>query len=188
MAGELEEYVIIVLHYSIKIIKHHAIIFSQQPVVVVLHRKSSYLFCLLNFVEKLITWYFTFPVIWRYWDGVEKSLWQGKDRCSSHKHMRQYHGCWWPADTMSQDISSIGVDRFARNHYDVIRWKHFPRYWSFLRGMHRSPVDFLHKGQWRGASMFSLIFAWTNSWANNRGDGDLRRHCTHYDIPVLIFP
>ena len=31
------------------------------------------------------------------------------------------------------------------------------------RGIHRSPVDSPHKGERRGASMFSLICAWTNS-------------------------
>ena len=25
-------------------------------------------------------------------------------------------------------------------HDDVIEWKHFPRYWPFVRGIHRSPV------------------------------------------------
>ena len=40
---------------------------------------------------------------------------------------------------------------------DVIRWKHFSRYWPFLWGIHRSPVDSPHRGQWRGALMFSLI-------------------------------
>ena len=25
---------------------------------------------------------------------------------------------------------------------DVIKWKHFPRYWPFVRGIHRSPVSF----------------------------------------------
>ena len=37
-------------------------------------------------------------------------------------------------------------------------WHHqmetFPRYWPFMQRMHRSPVDFLHKDQWRGAVMF----------------------------------
>ena len=28
--------------------------------------------------------------------------------------------------------------------------------------------------------MFSLIFAWTDDWVNNREAGDLRRHHTHY--------
>ena len=53
-------------------------------------------------------------------------------------------------------------------HDDVTKWKHFPRYWPFVRGIHRSPVNSLHKGQWRGALMFSLICLWINSWENNR--------------------
>ena len=44
-------------------------------------------------------------------------------------------------------------------HDDVIQLKHFPRYWPFVREIHRSPVNFPHKGQWRGALMFSLIYA-----------------------------
>ena len=44
-------------------------------------------------------------------------------------------------------------------HDAVIKWKHFPRYWPFVRGIHRSPVNSPHKGQWRGALMFSLIYA-----------------------------
>ena len=39
-------------------------------------------------------------------------------------------------------------------HDDVIKWKHFPRYWPFVRGIHRSPVNSPHKGQWRGAVLF----------------------------------
>ena len=68
-------------------------------------------------------------------------------------------------------------------------WRHqmetFPRYWSFVRGIHRSPVNSPHKGQWRGDLMFSLIRAWTNGWVNNRDYGDLRRHRAHYDITVI---
>ena len=45
---------------------------------------------------------------------------------------------------------------------DVIKWKHFQRYWPFVRGIHRSPVNSPHKGQWRGALMFSLIGAGIN--------------------------
>ena len=32
-------------------------------------------------------------------------------------------------------------------HDDVIKWKHFPRYWPFVRGIHRSPVNSPNKGQ-----------------------------------------
>ena len=70
-------------------------------------------------------------------------------------------------------------------HDDVIEWKHFPRYWPFVRGIHRSPVNSPHKGQWRGAMMFSVICAWINSWVNNREAGDLRRHRAHYDVIVM---
>ena len=72
-------------------------------------------------------------------------------------------------------------------HDDVIKWKHFPRYWSFVRGIHRSPVNSTHKGQWRGALMFSLICDWINGWVNNRGAGDLRRYRAHYDVTVMCF-
>ena len=49
----------------------------------------------------------------------------------------------------------------------------------------RSPVNSPHKGQWRGALMFSLICAWINDWVNNREAGDLGRHRTHYDVIVM---
>ena len=71
-------------------------------------------------------------------------------------------------------------------HDDVIKWKHFPRYWPFVRGIPRSPVNSLHKGQWRGALMFSLICAWINFWVNNREAGNLRRYHAHYDVIVMV--
>ena len=71
------------------------------------------------------------------------------------------------------------------DHDDVIKWKDFPRYWLFVRGIHRSPVNSPHKGQWRGALMFSSICACINGWVNNREAGDLRRHCSHYDVICL---
>ena len=71
-------------------------------------------------------------------------------------------------------------------HDDVIKWKRFPRYWPFVRGIHRSPVNSSHKGQWRGALMFSLICAWINGWVNNHKAGDLRRYRAHYDVTVMM--
>ena len=71
-------------------------------------------------------------------------------------------------------------------HDDVIKWKHFPRYRPFVRVIHRSPVNSPHKGQWRGALMFSLICAWINGWVNNRETGDLRRHRAYWDVIVIL--
>ena len=82
---------------------------------------------------------------------------------------------------------------FVSNYFLSINhswWRHpmetFPRYWPFVRGIHRSPVNSPHKGQWRGALMFSLICAWANGRANNRDAGDLRRNRAHYDVTVMV--
>ena len=60
--------------------------------------------------------------------------------------------------------------------------------WPFVRGIHRSPVNSPHKGQWRGALMFSWICVWINDWVNNREAGDLRRYRAHYDVMVMTTP
>ena len=49
------------------------------------------------------------------------------------------------------------------------------------------PGEFPHKGQWRGALMFSLIWARINGWVNNPEAGDLRRHPTHCDVIVMLY-
>ena len=67
-------------------------------------------------------------------------------------------------------------------HDDVIKWKHFLRYCSFVPGIYRSPVTSPHTDKWRGVSMSSLICAWTNCWVNNR---DSRHHHIHYEVTVM---
>ena len=84
----------------------------------------------------------------------------------------------------------IGIANFSQNicphsrHDDVIKWKHFPRYWPFVRGIHRSPVNSPHKSQWRGALMFSLICALNKrlskqswGWLFETPSRPLWRHC-----------
>ena len=61
----------------------------------------------------------------------------------------------------------------------------FPALLALCAGNSPVPVNSPHKGQWRGALMFSLIFAWVNDWVNNRETGDLRRHRDHYDVNVM---
>ena len=74
---------------------------------------------------------------------------------------------------------------YILDQYDVIKWQDFPRYWPFVRGIHRSPVNSPHKGQWRGALMFSLICVWIKGWVNNSEAGDLRRYRAHYDVTAM---
>ena len=47
-------------------------------------------------------------------------------------------------------IKTTGTEINSSIHDDVIKWKH-------VRGIHRFPVNSPHKGQWRGALVFSLI-------------------------------
>ena len=68
-------------------------------------------------------------------------------------------------------------------------WRHqmetFSALLALCAGNSPVPVNSPHKGQWRGALMFSFIYAWINDWANNREAGDLRRQDGHYDIIVM---
>ena len=85
-----------------------------------------------------------------------------------------------------QWVNEVRIIIAVAMHDDVIKWKHFPRYWPFVRGIHRSPANSPHKGQWRGSLMFSLICVWINGWVNNREAVDLRRYRTHYDVTVMV--
>ena len=73
------------------------------------------------------------------------------------------------------------VYRWAITYHCCTWWRHqietCPRYWPFVRGIHRSsgnsphkgqwPGTSPHKGRWRGALMFTLIYDWLNGWVNN---------------------
>ena len=83
--------------------------------------------------------------------------------------------------------SNCILNSVKQNHEDVIKWKHFPRYWHFVRGIHWIPVNSSHKGQWRGLLIFSLICAWANGWVNNRDAGVLTRHRAHYDVTGMVW-
>ena len=97
------------------------------------------------------------------------------------------HPCTYSMDYTASIICHDTSSHTTAFHDDVIKWKHFLRYWPFVRGIHRSPVNSRHKDQWRGALMFSLIVAWINGWVNNREAGDLRRHRTHHDVTVMFY-
>ena len=87
--------------------------------------------------------------------------------------------------TLQKSNNCTGNNYCQLSHDDVIKWKHFPCYWPFVRGIHRSPVNSPHKGQWRGALVFSLICVWISRWVNNGEAGDLRRYRTRYDVTVM---
>ena len=68
-------------------------------------------------------------------------------------------------------------------HDDVIKWKHFPRYWPY--GGEFTGVRPTQRPMTRSFEMFSLICSWINRWVNNGEAGDLRRYRAHYDVIVM---
>ena len=143
-----------------------------------------------NFIEILIEIHtFSFKKI-----HFKMASWKWRPFCLGLNVLRVYH---WTSKL--QYIPSLycykrvpishnhEVCQMATIHDDVIKWKHFPRYWPFEWGIHRSPVNSPHKGQWRWALMFSLICTWMNGWVNNREAGDMRRHLAHYDVTTMCW-
>ena len=81
-------------------------------------------------------------------------------------------------------------------NYDVIKWKHFQRYWPCVRGFPRSPVNSPHKGQRCGALMFSVIYTLNKRlskqswcWWFDMPSPSLWRHCNDiFRTLVIIGP
>ena len=70
---------------------------------------------------------------------------------TQHVHVHVYNVIVWQAmhHCYRNNSKGYGYDRPAANHTkhnkshdDIIKRKHFPRYWPFVRNIHRSPVKF----------------------------------------------
>ena len=104
--------------------------------------------------------------LWRWWfETPSPSLWR---HCNGFMWLLFHvlHGCFYD--------------------HDVIKWKRFPHHWPFVRGNHRSPVDFLHKRPVTQALMFPLMLVSTNGQINRRVAGDLRRQHAHCDVTAMV--
>ena len=108
------------------------------------------------------------------------------------KFRRHRHQCpsllWY---TISVRISSWFVTSFISDTFMRFSWwRHqmetFSALLALCAGNSPVPVNSPHKGQWRGALMFSLICTWINAWVNNREAGDLRRHRAHYGVTMMF--
>ena len=88
----------------------------------------------------------------------------------------------------------LSPDR-KQKHDDDIKWEHFPRYWTFVSGIHRSLVGSPHKGQWPGVLnvFFDLRLnkrlrtqsrlqwfetSWRSLWRHSR----VKRRCILWDM------
>ena len=143
-----------------------------------------------------------FPVV-----SIKQRIWHEGTRLwwitFSPEHTLPLAMGWVNWNALFRDYSSRIQDVFRKTYWfsesqvshlskdndndDVIKWKYFPRCWPFVRGIHRSPMNSPHKGQWCRSLMFSLICAWINGWVNNRETGDMRRNCVPYDFIVIFW-
>ena len=105
----------------------------------------------------------------------------------------------WNYSLMPRHWVQYIQNRYAHSYFLVtFIYMYFCRYYLSLSiyiyifpscinwSRYRSPVNYPHKGQWRGALLFSLICVWINGWVNNREAGDLRRYRVHYDVIVMF--
>ena len=97
---------------------------------------------------------------------------------------------WWRHNGWHRRLSSYQPSVPPVTRKLASWWRHqmgtFPRYWPFVWRIHRSPANSSHKGQWRGAVLFSRICAWINGWVNNREAVFLSRYRAHYDVIMMI--
>ena len=69
---------------------------------------------------------------------------------------------------------------------DVIKWKRFPRYWPFVRGIHRSPVNSLQKRPVTRSFDVFFDLRLKKRLSKQCEAGDLRRQRAHYDVIVIV--
>ena len=70
-------------------------------------------------------------------------------------------------------------------HDDVIKWKHFLRYWPFVRGIPNGTCEF--PSQRPVTRSFDVFFdlRLNKRLSEQSRPRDLRRHHTHYDVTAL---
>ena len=67
-----------------------------------------------------------------------------------------------------------------KGHDDIIKWKHFLRYWPFVQGIHQSPVNFPHKGQWGGHLCLNKRLRHSWNWWVETPTRSLWCHCNAF--------
>ena len=91
---------------------------------------------------------------------------------TSHRRLQEVNYKTYACHSLKYELTN------PYRHDDVIKWKHFSSYWSFVWRIHRSrPVtpnlDFFY------------ICTRINGWVNNREAGDFRRNRAHYGVIVM---
>ena len=127
-----------------------------------------------------------FKYAWPYTSNLRTDPWQQHEALSpwDDKPVNNLKSTGWRSPNLPYSYNECDGHGFCDD--DVIKWKHFRITARLCREIHRSPVNSPRKGQWHGALMLSLIYAWTNGWVNNRDAGDLRYLRAQYVVFVML--
>ena len=86
--------------------------------------------------------------------------------------MFKYSKTFYTKGVENAFIRQLFAERGVNSTWWHQQMEHFPRYWHFVSGIHRLPVDSVHKGQWRRALCFSKFDLRLNKRLNKQS-----RHC-----------
>ena len=64
-------------------------------------------------------------------------------------------------------------------HNDVMKWKHFPRYWPFVQEIPHTKA--------RDAGLWCFFYLRLNKHLSKQSRGYLKRHRAHYDVSVMTY-
>ena len=109
------------------------------------------------------------------------------------QYLEQFRSCNIVRDNLVRSLPQINDNLSISWKYDInASCQSNSRGGGLQRGLfiamdlkQKNPVNSPHKGQWRGAVMFSLICVWINGRVNNREAGDLRRYRAHCEVIVM---
>ena len=125
-------------------------------------------------------------IAWRHRDAVSIQ-WRHDERDRFSNHRRPDGLLNRLFRRRSKKISKLRVNSWS---LAFAWWRHqmelFSAFLAICVGNSPVPGEFPHKGQWRGALMFTMICTWINGWVNNGEAGDLRRYRAHYDVTVMV--
>ena len=123
-------------------------------------------------------------------DHIDNHWWHPKNLHDNTNFLKWLVACSDSSRFMNRDPSRMSAPNrpdLAKSQYMMTSSNgNIFRVTGPLCGEFTGPVNSPHKGQWRGALMFSLICARINDWVNNREAGDLRHYRGHYDVIVMI--
>ena len=95
-------------------------------------------------------------------------------------HLSTFLGCFHPRTF----ISNNGLDMKPPLYQIYILMETFSALLALCAGNSLVPGAALDFTKASDAELW--CFLWSNDWVDNRDAGDLRRHCVHYDVTVMV--